>query len=151
MLLFADVHEFVWRYLLELRPTHLWHCLYLTALNWTSTREEHLQNWTWLYLWISKTSEGLSSPKHRWIHSGRQTHPYLLCKTSSYKTLGLHTHACTILYHVCLSLCFETTHSNSARLDSTNANQHITRLAYMLNSAHDKNSTCVVSKLETKI
>ena len=40
-----------------------------------------------------------------------------------------------MLYHVCLSLCFETTRSHSARLNSTNAR---------VKSAHHNNSTCVL-------
>ena len=36
--------------LLELRPTHVWHCLYPTALNLTSRREEHFQNQARWYL-----------------------------------------------------------------------------------------------------
>ena len=123
----------------------LFFCHLLTALNWTSTKE-HFQNQAWLCLWISMTSEGLS-PKHRWIHSGRQTHPYLLCKTcSSYKTLGLHTHVHVQYYtmyacHCVLKLHILIQHIQIAQMHVLN--RHITRLAHMPNSTHDNNSTCV--------
>ena len=123
---------------------------YLTTLNWTSRREEHFQNQAWVYSWISKTSKGLSLPKHRWTHSGRQTHPYLLVKHVPKKTLGLHTHVqyytmyvcnCVLKLHVLIQHV-QIQHVQIAQMHVLN--QHITRLAHMLNSAHDSNSTCVL-------
>ena len=138
--------------MLELRPTHEFFSflLYLAALTELqkekkSIRAEpryicewarHLKFTTRLY--HHRNTDGLTL--------GDRLIPNCFCNTcSSYIPM---------LYHVCLSLCFETTRSHSAHLNSTNAR---VKSAHYRISTHAKFSTsqqqhmCTVPKLETMI
>ena len=78
----SNHHKHVWRYVRAWTKANTRFFFIFTlscSFDWASKREEEYQSRTSLYLWMSKTSEihnkTLSSPKHRWTYSGRQTHP----------------------------------------------------------------------------